>query len=480
MARHLFGGDISGWTFTEGAAGEAVLAGGVAVTFYSAETGGELYDDLTDLEGTPITSVTSSDGTDGRAKGQIPPCYGPDGVWWMWAEAGEGGPRARVMSQDMGEAIDAVTALAAEVNAGLAAHLAQANGHGTAVADLTDVSVGTAESRTGGTVLGWDGVDQRFELLTPSQIAGAVLLDPPDVAGAYVGNVAEPPDPAQGSGGNPWLSMQQPYSSGDNNPDGVVFWSTTSGGTRIKTAWFNGNNEFRGAPSANNRIGGRFFEFAESLGGPSTGRFFELSTNPSLSANREPLLGAYGTGHATQPGWVVATRVLGGLLGVRAGGSYNSLSAVNVRGVRASTGAPDSGTWVTNDLVIDSAGVVWLCTAGGTPGTWSAAGPAPTALAGANGVTAVNLGARLVNGGKSVELAGRAANSTGGTLASGTTLFTLPAEMTPPHQAKINIRYTGGGNVLTVETTGEASLGTGLNTGQEVFLDGVGFVRTWL
>lgn len=38
---------------------------------------------------------------------------------------------------------------------------------------------------------------------------------------------------------------------------------------------------------------------------------------------------------------------------------------------RSTTGAPTTGTWQTNQSVVDSAGVVWTCTAGGTPGTWA-------------------------------------------------------------------------------------------------------------
>jgi hypothetical protein len=33
-------------------------------------------------------------------------------------------------------------------------------------------------------------------------------------------------------------------------------------------------------------------------------------------------------------------------------------------------GHPTTGTWVTNQVVIDDSGAAWLCTAGGSPGTW--------------------------------------------------------------------------------------------------------------
>jgi hypothetical protein len=41
--------------------------------------------------------------------------------------------------------------------------------------------------------------------------------------------------------------------------------------------------------------------------------------------------------------------------------------------VTAVPGAPTTGTWFTGNLVLDSNGVLWLCEAGGTPGTWVSA-----------------------------------------------------------------------------------------------------------
>ncbi|MFB6392642.1 hypothetical protein [Polymorphospora lycopeni] len=95
MARQLFGGGPADWTFNavDGVAGVddlAQLAGGQVITFWNLEIGGTQYEDLTDSAGTPITSVTSSTGADGRSVGQIPPLYGPDGVDRMWAQAGTG------------------------------------------------------------------------------------------------------------------------------------------------------------------------------------------------------------------------------------------------------------------------------------------------------------------------------------------------------------------------------------------------------
>jgi hypothetical protein len=37
-------------------------------------------------------------------------------------------------------------------------------------------------------------------------------------------------------------------------------------------------------------------------------------------------------------------------------------------------GAPTTGTWSTGQTFVDSNGAIWACSAGGTPGTWFAAG----------------------------------------------------------------------------------------------------------
>jgi hypothetical protein len=43
------------------------------------------------------------------------------------------------------------------------------------------------------------------------------------------------------------------------------------------------------------------------------------------------------------------------------------------------TGVPTTGTWALGSLVADTAGKLWYCTAGGTPGTWfELTAPAPT------------------------------------------------------------------------------------------------------
>jgi hypothetical protein len=59
--------------------------------------------------------------------------------------------------------------------------------------------------------------------------------------------------------------------------------------------------------------------------------------------------------------------------GVAIVGGQSSLSQVRFPGRRGSAGAPSTGTHVAGEIVPDSAGAWWLCTSGGTPGTWVSA-----------------------------------------------------------------------------------------------------------
>ena len=57
--------------------------------------------------------------------------------------------------------------------------------------------------------------------------------------------------------------------------------------------------------------------------------------------------------------------------GVAALGAKNSLANVRICGRLTTVGAPTTGTWTAGDAVQDAVGAWWLCTTGGTPGTWS-------------------------------------------------------------------------------------------------------------
>lgn len=307
-----------------------------------------------------------------------------------------------------------------------------------------------------------------------TELSNSVLKDPSAVGG-YVGNVVAAPPVTQNE---PWLQMQAPFSAGDSNPDMIQLKSTASGGTAFRTSWFNGNNEFRCAPSTATRVGFRAFELQESVGGPSTSAFVEFSTNPTISANREALMSMFGSGHATKPGWAEFSRVASALLGLRAGGSYNSLTAFTIRGQQAATGAPSAGTWVAGDAIVDSAGAWWLCTVGGTPGTWVGTASAPSAFVAVTPGTNMSAGAvaaasRLETGGASARLRGTL--TAGASISANATIGTITAAHRPLVALETAVRYSGGGAKLTISTGGLISIGAALANAESVFLGAI----TW-
>jgi hypothetical protein len=272
---------------------------------------------------------------------------------------------------------------------------------------------------------------------SPVAGAGAVLLDP-----GAAGNTMVPVTTS-----NPWLTGQQPSSPSDALVDQLVLYSTTPGGTRIKVNWWNGNFEPRSAPSTATRRGWVSYELGESVGGPSTDVFGAFSTNPIITANRENLFGVYGTGHSTQPGWSVGTRVVLGQLGVGFGGTFGTLSQGIWRGRLASRGAPTSGTYSTGDVIVDTLGAPFICTAGGTPGTWSGGGQETFSDPGISFATNISTGAvplqvARTSSGMLVLSGGISANTTG--VAAGGTLFTLPAGYRPAAIREVSIRTKGG------------------------------------
>lgn len=66
-----------------------------------------------------------------------------------------------------------------------------------------------------------------------------------------------------------------------------------------------------------------------------------------------------------------AVHALDPTTGVGEIGGKNGLTALRFCGFKGTSGAPGTDTWATGDLVLDSDGVWHLCSAGGTPGTWT-------------------------------------------------------------------------------------------------------------
>ena len=102
MSRGLFGGKIEDFAVGVGTANAAILAGGVVVTFWTARTGGTQITDLQNTSGGAISTITTSDGSDGRAAGSVPEFYGPPWVRQMWASAA-GGARQKMAAQGLRE-----------------------------------------------------------------------------------------------------------------------------------------------------------------------------------------------------------------------------------------------------------------------------------------------------------------------------------------------------------------------------------------
>lgn len=94
---------------------------------------------------------------------------------------------------------------------------------------------------------------------------------------------------------------------------------------------------------------------------PATVDLYSLANTGVVSSLYVPLAGGTMTGQLTTPDVAVS-----GLTGATAASRYAGATA---------SGAPASGTFMAGDFVIDQTGKVWICTAGGTPGTWAAAGP---------------------------------------------------------------------------------------------------------
>ena len=192
MARNWFAGGPSDYAYVEVDGVDGVddlvqAVGGAAVTFYNAREGGTQYTDLVTEGGDVVDHVTSSDGSDGYALGQIPRFQGPDGVWEVWASA-NGGSRYVLAASNIG------SDLAPLVYGGatdLATHLASVNPHGVRVADLIDAVIAAV---TDGQVLGWDaglgawrpldvdGVTGVVKLVGDQTITGATILTAGDTA----------------------------------------------------------------------------------------------------------------------------------------------------------------------------------------------------------------------------------------------------------------------------------------------------------
>lgn len=325
-------------------------------------------------------------------------------------------------------------------------------------------------------------------------LEGNVVFLNPVTGAVYVGNTVTGPDT---TGSQPWLKTTPiPYSAADTNFDFLRILAVDEFGNTVQTFTLNGQGEPRSRPSKRDRVGFRAFESAEAVG-YSTGQFWQASSNPTVAANRKPYLGVWGTA-ATKPGWAEATEVLSGLKGVSIGGDtttapYNTLSAFNYRGLKATPGAPAAGTWAVNDVVLDSIGVVYRCTVAGTPGTWVAAVPTTLTVTAFTGAAA---SATLISDGATtgapyvlstsynasenrVWMDGAVVNGGGGAIAGGTVLFTIAAAHAPSAWVQFNERTSTTLSArVTIRPNGEVRIDQSLAAGATVSFDGLNWRKS--
>lgn len=141
MTRMQFGGGPEDVYLIQDDQSDLQPGPGATVLFYSAETGNNPITDLLDINQSPITYVTTSTGSDGRAAGQIKPFYGPDSVFEMWASA-NGSPRFLMQASNLGSFLGPVRDQFTQ-------HTGQVNGHNTKLQDLTNVSNAIASATDG-------------------------------------------------------------------------------------------------------------------------------------------------------------------------------------------------------------------------------------------------------------------------------------------------------------------------------------------
>lgn len=249
MTRLVFGGGIADWAFGADDSNRAEVIGGAVIQLYDAEAGGTRLTDLQDLNGIAISQVVTSSGDDGRALGQIPPFYGPDSTFEMWASA-NAGPRVLMTAVNIGSFLG-------PVKDQLAAHLNPAlrNPHGSRLQDLADVGADSiASAPTGSTIVkdasglwlagaaatGGGGGSGYVSITADEEVRGAKTFD------TYEETKTRVTFRAKGTG--QVADIVQAYSGTD----------TGQGGARQRTFYLNEKGELRAIAAKSNSVAVRF------------------------------------------------------------------------------------------------------------------------------------------------------------------------------------------------------------------------------
>ena len=251
MTRFWYGGTLADWTFDsrDGVDGIDDLVqslGGVEITFWTQEVGGERYLDLVNGSNTAVSSIFSSDGSDGRSVGTIPPFEGPDNVASMWASA-SGGPRLLIKGQTEQALLD-VIAQAAQVDADLRSHIAAPNPHVMASHDLADYSDDTPED---GQVAVYRAAEGKY---VPTTVQG---LDPDAFVSTRGGSEIVVPAGTTSVRG---FGLRLPPGDRSAAANGVEVW--WNAGTEAAPNWvlvtrLSPYGEFRGRPAKGDRVAGQ-------------------------------------------------------------------------------------------------------------------------------------------------------------------------------------------------------------------------------
>lgn len=191
------------------------------------------------------------------------------------------------------------------------------------------------------------------------------------------------------------------------------------------------------------------------LSGPSISGTIPVA---SLPASVVQTTGATMTGELIAPDFKAS-----GLTGATAASRYVGATA---------SGAPASGTFAVGDFVIDQSGKLWVCTAAGSPGTWTNAGAAGSGTVTSVGLTVpgefnVSGSPVTTSGTLAVSKANQSANQVfAGPTSGGAAAPTFRALVAADYPAMVGDSGSGGTKgAVPAPGAGDAAAGKFLNAG---------------
>jgi hypothetical protein len=342
VTRLVFGGGIADWAFGADDNNRAEIIGGAVIKFYDAETGGNRHTDLQEISGVATDQVVTSNGGDGRALGQIPPFFGPDNVFELWASANDG-PRVLMTAVNIGSFLG-------PVRDQLTAHLnpSNRNPHQSRLVDQADTDGESLANAPAGSTI----VKSASGLWVAGAAAtggggggGASLTADQTFTGTQTFNTSEV---------NKTRIVVQAHTTGQV-ADVFTAWSGTDtgqGGQRQRTFYLNEKGELRAIAARSNSVAFRL------KGQPGqTANIMEVTDTGNVAkAWFGPNYGVYAPNSGFALQWVDEGDVAAG-----AGtfGWVNDLDVdVSIRSFRASLVTPyASGSLVLNPRVVTSTGV---------------------------------------------------------------------------------------------------------------------------